>query len=363
MAEQDSGERTEEPTGKRIEDARKQGDVAISRDLVSIATLGAAMLALFSFPVAILATSLLEQAGSSWSGAIALPESAEDFRSILLRHGLATATAFLPFALVLFGVGTSVGFVQTGPLFSPEAFGWKASRLNPIQGFGRLFSRDRLLDLAKAPLKVGIVCYALYLAFESALPALTGLFDSPAAAWLALTRELAMEFSASAFAGLLLLGLVDLAWSRWRYREKLKMTPREVRDELREREANPQVRGKRRAMQRELSRLRMLADVARADVVVANPTHYSVALQYDRAAMAAPKVVARGQGEFALKIRREARLHGVPIVENPPLARVLYAAGRVGREVPQHLFQAVAEVLAFVYRVDRRRGEKWSVGR
>jgi flagellar biosynthetic protein FlhB len=107
----------------------------------------------------------------------------------------------------------------------------------------------------------------------------------------------------------------------------------------------------------------MLAEVSRADVVVANPTHFSVALRYDRAEMAAPRVVARGRGELALRIRKAARDHGVPIVENPPLARVLYAAGRVGREVPEHLFQAVAEVLAYVYRVDRRRAQRWSVSR
>lgn len=362
MAEQ-AGERSEAPTQKRIEDARKRGEVALSRDLASVLTLGAGVLALFSFPIAGIATSLFEQAGSSWAGTGGLPESAEDFRNLLARHGMATAAAFWPFLLVLFGVGTLVSLAQTGGVFSPEAFAFKANRVSPAQGLKRLFSKDRLIDLAKAPLKVAVVLFALATALTAALPHLLALFATPIQSSFEVLRVLSGDFAQTAFSGLLLLGLLDFAWVRFRYQERLKMTPREVRDELREREGSPQIRGRRRSLQRELSRQRMLAEVGRADAVVTNPTHYAIALRYDRAIMAAPKVVARGRGELALRIRREARTHGVPIVENPPLARVLYAAGRVGREVPAHLFQAVAEVLAFVYRIDHRRGEKWSVSR
>ncbi len=362
MAEE-AGERSEAPTQKRIDDARKRGEVAQSRDLAAVVTLGAGVLALFGFPIAGLAASLRAQAGAAWGGAQRLPETAEDFRALFAHAGAETGQALLPFALVLFGVGTLVSLTQTGALFSPQAFAFRANRMSPAQGLKRIFSRDRVLDLAKAPLKVAIVLFALGAALHEALPHLLALFGTPIQSSFAALRALSGSFAQTAFSGLLLIGLLDLAWVRLRYHERLKMTPREVRDELKEREGSPQIRGRRRALQRELSRQRMLAEVARADAVVTNPTHYSIALRYDRAQMAAPMVVARGRGELALRIRREARAHGVPIVENPPLARVLYGAGRVGREVPEQLFQAVAEVLAFVYRMDHRRGERWSVSR
>jgi len=137
------------------------------------------------------------------------------------------------------------------------------------------------------------------------------------------------------------------------------MSLKDVRDEMRDRDGNPQVRSRRKQLQRELSRQRMIAEVANADIVVTNPTHVAVALSYVRGEMAAPKVLARGRGVLAQRIRREARRHDVPIIENPPLARLLYRVGRVGREIPESLFEAVAEVLAIVYRLDRRRAGAW----
>ena len=137
------------------------------------------------------------------------------------------------------------------------------------------------------------------------------------------------------------------------------MSLREVRDEMKERDGNPEVKSRRRQVQRELARNRMIADVKEADVVLVNPTHFAVALRYVRGEMAAPKMLARGRGVVAERIRREARLHDVPIVENPPLTRLLYKTGRVGKEIPESLFEAVAEVLALVYRMDRRRGRAW----
>ena len=193
-------------------------------------------------------------------------------------------------------------------------------------------------------------------------PAMDGvmaLAAAPPGPTLEAIEALSARVASAALGGLAVLAVADFVWQQHRYRKRLRMSLREVRDELREREGNPQVRSRRKTLQRELSRQRMIADVAKADVVIANPTHYAVALRYVREEMGAPKVLARGRDHLALRIRAAAREHDVPVVENPPLARLLYGATRVGREVPEHLFEAVAEVLAYVYRLDQRRGTAW----
>jgi flagellar biosynthetic protein FlhB len=177
-----------------------------------------------------------------------------------------------------------------------------------------------------------------------------------------LTAEsLARRMMLPLLALLAVLAVLDLAWVRHRHEKKLRMSRQEVRDELIQRDGNPHVRGRLRAAARELSRHRLVAEVARADVVIRNPTHFAVALAYRRSEMAAPTVVAMGRNRAALRILDIARSAEVPIVENPPLARLLYRTGRLGREVPQDLYQAVAEVLGHVYQLDRRRGNAWGV--
>ncbi|MDJ0847859.1 MAG: flagellar biosynthesis protein FlhB [Myxococcota bacterium] len=359
MAEQDAAERTEEPTPKRLEDSRRKGEVAQSRDVASVVLLFAAWLALTVFAARSIGLGMAQQATAAWSGAQIHPESLADFHALILHHGAAAARGFLPFALALMLIGTAVGAAQTGLLWSAEALSFKGSRIDPIQGMKRLLSPDKLFDLAKAPLKVGVVVGAVWLALDTHLPALLSLVGAPPASGLEVTYDIGFSVLRAALIGLGLLAAADYAWVRHRHRKRLRMSLREVREELREREGSPQVRGKRRQLQREMSRQRMIADVATADVVITNPTHYAIALRYVRAEMNAPKVVARGRNHLAERIRQAARRHGVPIVENPPLARLLYPATRVGKEVPTHLFQAVAEVLAYVYRLDRARASAW----
>ncbi len=358
MAEQDA-ERTEEPTPKRLEDSRRKGEVAQSRDVASVALLLAAWLVLTLFAARTIGSGVAQQASAAWSGAQIHPSTLEDYHSLILHHGAAAARGFLPFALALMLMGTAVGAAQTGLLFSTEALSFKGSRIDPIQGLKRLMSLEKLFDLAKAPLKVGVLVLAVWLALDAYMPALLALVGAPAVASLEVGRALGLSVVRTALIGLGLLAAADLAWARHRHRKRLRMSLREVREELREREGSPQVRGRRRQLQREMSRQRMIADVATADVVITNPTHYAVALRYVRAEMGAPKVVARGRNHLAERIRAAARRHGVPIVENAPLARLLYPATRVGREIPTHLFQAVAEILAYVYRLDRARAAAW----
>ncbi len=355
----DDAERTEPPTPKRIEDARKRGEVANSRDLSGVVVLVTALLALGSVLGEKLVESVAWQAREAWAGAQIVPTSLDDFHALLMHHLTTALAVFLPLTLTLMAAGVAASLAQTGPLLSAKALAFRGSRIDPLQGMKRMVSAERLFDLGKALIKVGVVAGALFLTLRPALDGVLGLVDAPPAASFDAALDLAARVGRVALASLAVLALIDLAWVRSRHRKKLRMTLREVRDELREREGSPQIRARRRALQRELSRQRMIADVARADVVVTNPTHYAVALSYVRAEMSAPRVLARGRNHLAERIRRAAREHGVPLVENPPLARVLYRATRVGREVPEHLFQAVAEVLAYVYRLDRRRAAAW----
>ncbi len=361
MAEDDA-ERTEAPTPKRLEKSRRKGEVAKSRDLAGVAVLATALLVLASALVARLAESLAMLARGAWSGAQIHASTLPDFHALLLHHFAEAARALAPCLLALVLAGVAAHVLQTGPMLAPEALNFRGQRLNPLQGLKRLLNQDRLFELGKALVQVAVVGGALYWVVRASLDGVLALVNAPADAGLHAATGLAMYTGRVALAGLGVLAVLDFAWVTHRHHKRLRMTPREVRDELREREGSPQVRSRRRQLQRELSRHRMLANVAKADVVVTNPTHFAVALRYVRSEMAAPKVVARGRDALAERIRAEARRHDVPIVSNPPLARVLYRATRVGREVPEQLFQAVAEVLAHVYRMDRRRGNAWSTG-
>ena len=359
MAE-DSGEKTEEPTPKRIEDARKKGNVANSRDLSGVVVMAGALLAFATFASADLGENLSVQARGAWGGGEIRPTSLADFHAVLLNHFALSARAFIPLALVLVATGAAISLAQTGPLLSAEALAFRGSRMDPIKGVKRLVDGDRLFDLGKAPLKIAAVGVALWAVIRAGLDGVLALIGAPVAATLSSIDALATRAALLSLVGLALLAVLDLAWVRLRYRKRLRMSLREVRDEMREREGSPQVKSRRKAVQRELSRQRMISDVARADVVITNPTHYAVALRYVRGEMNAPTVVARGRNHVAFRIRAVARENDVPIVENPPLARVLYRTAKLGREIPESLFEAVAEVLAYVVRLDERRGRAWS---
>jgi flagellar biosynthetic protein FlhB len=358
MAE-DAAEKTEEPTPKRLEDARRKGQVASSRDVSSVIVLALALGSLAGFGLPRLFQALAGQAAAAWGGSEIVPHTVGDFHAVILAHGSTLLVAFLPLALLLMLAGATSNVVQTGLMFSTEALGFKANRISPVQGFKRLFSPDRLFDLAKAPLKVGVVGAAMAFTMVPALEAVLSLVSAPPIVIGQTMRALGVQTAGIALFGLSALAVGDFVWVRNRHRKQLRMSLREVRDEMRERDGSPEVRSRRRQVQREMSRRRMIAEVALADVVLVNPTHFAIALRYVRGEMAAPKVLARGRGAVAERIRREARRHDVPIVENPPLTRLLYKSARVGKEIPESLFEAVAEVLALVYRMDRRRAGAW----
>jgi flagellar biosynthetic protein FlhB len=349
-------ERSEEATPKRREEARAKGQFPRSTLLLPVATLAGIALAL-RFGGAALVQALercligfINAAGSS--GAMGI----DDLFAVSARAGwvLAPILGAVLGAALLASLG--FGFMQSGFVFAAEPFHLDWSRVSPLAGFGRLFSADALGELAKSTLfllALGTIGFA-YL--SSDLPALAALAT--------LTAQDLYHFASARGADLLLwiagasaaLAGIDYLYQYWRTQQRLRMSRQEVKDEMREQEGDPQLKGRLKGLRQKMSRRQLGAEVARADVVITNPTHLAVALRYRAGENGAPKVVGKGAGLIAARIREIARSHSIPIVENKPLARLLYRRVEVGREVPEKLYRAVAEVLAYVYRL--RRGER-----
>lgn len=359
MAEEES-ERTEPATPKRREDARKKGEVAQSREVQSVVIMVMALLVGGSFLGTTVLVSLAGLARSAWSGGIENPpETLPDYHTTFLGHAMEPAFAMLPILLLLAAAGTLSQLVQTGPLLSAQALAFRASKMNPLKGLKRMVSGDRLFDLVKSILKVVVVGAVAWAVIGTEIDTLIGLADVDLGPGLATLGILARRMAISILIVLGIMAAIDLVYQRYSYEKRLRMSKRDIRDEAKQREGSPLVKSRFRQMQRELSRSRMIGAVGQADVVITNPTHFAVALKYRQEQMAAPEVVAKGRGHVALRIREAAEAADVPIVENPPLARLLHKTSEVGKQVPENLFQAVAQVLAYVYRVDPRRAKAW----
>lgn len=355
----DEADKTEPATPKRREDARRKGEVAQSREIQSVVILATVLIAVGSFFGASILASLVQVAQSAWLGIAEPPTSIADYQTVLLGHVAAPAFAMIPVLLLIVTSGTLSQVLQTGPMISGEALAPKSSRISPLKGMKRMFSGDRAFDLLKAILKVVAVSVVAWAVISTELDVILGLADVGLGPGLETLGILCRRLAIAILAVLALMAVADLVYQRYSFEKKMRMSKREVREEAKARDGDPMVRSRFRQMQRDLSRSRMITAVADADVVVTNPTHFAVALLYRQGEMAAPEVLAKGRGHVALRIREAAKAADVPIVENKPLARVLHQTAEVGKQVPENLFQAVAEVLAYVYRIDPRRAKSW----
>ncbi len=355
MADTDKEDRTLPPSQRRLEQAREEGNVGRSRELpaAALALLGAAAIA-FGGPLAIERFGALLRRGLTLGAAEAFDKGRMiDRLAALSLEGLLLAAPLLLAALAL-AVGTSLaigGWTFTGKPLAPDL-----SRLDPISGFGRLFSINSLAELGKAIAKAGaITVLAAWLAWtqRAEFAALvTQPFGPAVLGAIALLGTDALWFALALGA----IAAADVPLSIWRHHRELRMTPDEMKREYKETEGDPHVKARVKGLQRETARRRMMQEVPKADVVVTNPTHYSVALAYREGEMRAPRVVAKGQGVVALKIRELAREHGVPLLEAPPLARALHRHVDLDADVPHQLYSAVAQVLAWVYQLRAARG-------
>lgn len=351
MAEESDLEKTEDPSPRRLEQAREEGQVPQSRELSTflVTVTGAATLLLLGSWMATRVSGLLRD-GFAFDRRAAFDENVMlDMLERMLSGALLT---LMPLFIALLVAAVAAPILLGGLVFAPKALGPNFGRMNPIQGIGRMFSVHGLAEMVKAILKSllvgGVAALVLWLNIDH----LFDLMVEPLEVGMA-------DFSDTiAFASLLivlslgLLALMDVPFQLWQYHKQLRMTKEEVKRESKEQEGDPMVKGRIRALQREMARRRMMTEVPKADVVVTNPTHFSVALKYDAAKMGAPVVVAKGRGELAMKIRELAKEHGVPMLEAPPLARALYKHCELEQSIPAALYTAVAEVMAYVYQLD-----------
>lgn len=350
-----SGDKTEKATPKRRKEAREKGQVARSTDLqgavvllVGIGVLGASGPAMVNRLADVMRTAILQMSSPD-------VVSKKGLGTLFASAGEAMLLACAPIALacVLAGVVTSVGMVGFKP--SGKALKPDAQRINPKSGFKNIFGPNAAVEAAKSIAKVGVVAAIVAVALLPELPEFGGMVGlTPADFGAILSHDLGGLVKRAAFA-YLIIGVADFFWQRHRTEKSLKMDKEEVREEAKGQSLPAEVSRMLRRRQFEASRKRMMADVPTADVVVTNPTHYSVALRYDGSKADAPEVVAKGKDHLALKIREIAKEHGVPIVPDPPLARGLYASVEVNQVIPEQFFGAVAALLAFVYRTAARR--------
>ncbi len=354
MADDTYGERTEKATGKRRSEARKKGQVAKSREIPSVAVLLAGLSVLY-----LLSTYFLRQISSVMVSSFQkIGTWAMDFDHTLAFRAEIFWWLFQTLAPLLLAISVTAvlsNFVQVGSLFSAEAIQPQFKRISPLTGVSRLFSKNSLVELLKSVGKILIIGWVAYSTVRQELAGISSLVDQDVAS---IFRFVGLVSARILFKTLLVmigLAALDYAFQRWNYEKSLRMTKREVLEEYKTSEGDPLIKSRIRSIQREMARKRMMTEVPKADVVITNPTHLAVALRYERKEMTAPKVVAKGSGWIAEKIKEIAQVHGVPIVENKPLAQVIFKTVDLGQMIPSSMYQMVAELLAHVYRMKNRR--------
>jgi len=354
MAEENDTPRTEEPTPRRLEQSREEGKVARSRELSTTLTLISAALVFYSAgPHVIDGFARTLRMGLSLSRA-----DAYDSGGMLTRLagiGLEGAGAVAPLMVTLLAVALLGPTLIGGWILSAKAVQPDFSRLSPLRGLKNMFSWNGVGELIKAVLKALLLALAAFAVYWNTQDELLALAAVPAGRALSDSGALLVWAFLVLASSLVLVAGADVPFQLWRYRKGLAMTREEVRKELRETEGDPQIKGRIRSEQRARARARMMQEVPKADVIVTNPLHYAVALRYKAASMGAPSVVAKGAELLAARIRDLGAEHGVPVLQAPPLARALYFNTDIGQEIPGPLYNAVAQVLAYVHQLRRWR--------
>lgn len=360
MAEESSGERSEEPTGRRLEQAREKGQVARSKELGTATVLLSAATGLY-----MLGPGIAKALSNVFERVFTMDKAAIfDTNQMFNVWGVVGGEIGWPLLkiMLLIVVVAFIGNVSLGGMnFSTQAMMPKASKMSPIAGFKRMFGVQALVELTKGIAKFSVVALAAYFLlnhyFNDIL--LLSADHLPGNVYHAL--DLLVWMFILLCSSVLFIVVIDVPFQIWNHNKQLKMTKQEVKDEYKDTEGKPEVKGRVRQMQRELAQRRMMAEVPNADVIVVNPEHYAVAIKYDVKRSAAPFVIAKGVDEVAFKIREVARAHNIAIVTAPPLARAIYHTTKLDQQVPEGLFTAVAQVLAYVFQLrqyQKGRGRK-----
>lgn len=353
-AEGQGGEKTEPATEKKLSDARKEGQVAKSREIANamgilglflvlkiwVGTMGTQFLSVFSDIY-----NRIPQTVTFWDGFMPQLDTKHVFWELILQALLIMAPILIVgFIIAFVSDAAQVGWHPTGKPMKP-----KFNKLNPVSGFKRIFSVNSVVELIKSVAKIGLVLYICYSYLKDKWVLLFSLYDMPLLQALQLAADTVTDVGIRIAAVYMIIAFADFTYQKFKFSKDMRMTKQEVKEEFKQQEGDPQVKGKIRQKMREASQRRMMQNLPQADVVITNPTHYAVAIKYDPEIADAPIVIAKGEDYLAAKIKEVAKENHIEIVENKPLARMLYANVDVGQAVPPELYQAVAEVLAFVY--------------
>lgn len=351
--QQFAGEKTERPTPRKLQEARRKGQIARSPELASAMIVLGAVLTLkllAGFYIDNLTNFMQISFSQNFSLALTDGNARQLFVSVLLFVGKMS----LPIVGVVFVIGFAASFLQVGGILTMEPITPKLEKLNPISGFKRIFSQRTLVELIKSLIKVSMIGYIVYNEITGKMGRLSDLMRMETADIVSVIGDIAFSILWKSALLLLVLALFDYLYQRYDHEKSLRMSKEEIKEEYKKTEGNPTIKGKIKERQRAMAMRRMMQDVPKADVVITNPTHFAIAIQYDAQHMDAPIVLAKGMDELAQRIKQIARENRVTLVENKPLAQTLYRSVEIGGAIPQELFQAVAEVLAYVYRLKRK---------
>lgn len=342
-------EKTEKATPKKRRDQRKEGNVLQSKEIVTAASV-LGIFASMRLLIGLITKSLLEYSGSVFEHIGQTTVSTDTIMSIFVDVITVVAICTGPICLIAIFLGIIPTVAQTRGLFTMKALKPKFSRLNPLSGIKKLFSLQSIVSILKGLIEVVIISVVIYNEIRDRMPKLIALMNAGVMQGVTYAALTIFDLVMLICIMLVFVAAADFLFQWWQFEKKLKMSKQEVKEEFKQMEGDPQIKGKIKQRQQQMAQMRMMQEVPQADVIVRNPTHFAVALKYDQDKNNAPQVVAKGKDYLALKIVQIAEENGVMTIENPPLARSLYSMVDIGREIPAELYNAVAEVLTVVYR-------------
>lgn len=353
------GEKTEPATEKKLKDAREEGQVAKSKELENAVGL-LILFVVLKYWSSSMGYQFMENFSFVYNKIPELIKMVDGqvvpkvFTTLISQMLLRVLQIMIPVLLlgVISAFVIDVAQVKWRPTTKPLRP--KGSKLNPIKGFKKIFSKDKLVELLKSAIKLVMLWYLAYSTLKDSMKSLFLLYDMTLISAIKLFGNVAIDLGMKISAFLLVLGCADYLYQKWKFSEDMKMTKQEIKDEWKNAEGDPKIKGKQRQRMQEASRRRMMQSVPQADVVITNPTHFAVAIKYEPEVAEAPYVLAKGEDFLAAKIKEEARTHNIEIVENKPLARMLYYNVELGAQIPPELYQAVAEILAVIYNNKQR---------
>jgi flagellar biosynthetic protein FlhB len=353
MAETDTDNNTEKATPKRLEEAREKGQVAKSREVAS-ALIMVACLMYFYFDASGIVSRLREMMKGSFRGLYRTDLTTDAIQSLMIDLTIKVSVMILPLLLTLLAAGLLANIIQVGLLFSAESLQPKLSKVSPLKGLKNMFSLKSIVELLKNIFKITIVGFIAYVTIKNEALDVSPLMEQDVWTILAYMGGISFKILMATCWVLIVLALLDYLYQHWEHGRNLKMSKQAIKDENKNSEGDPLIKARIRRLQRDMAMRRMMTKVPTADVVITNPTHLAVALKYDPARMSAPVVVAKGANLIAERIKEIARENGIAVVENKPLAQVLYKMVDIMEAIPDNLYQAVAEILAYVYGLKRK---------